>query len=48
MYAWVTDDLSTVPLLLHDIRLSPITPSTFLQAFVPAVILIVTKTIKLS
>ena len=33
MYAGVTHELSTFPLRLRDMRLSPITPSTFLQAF---------------
>ena len=47
MYAGVTHELRTFPLRLRDMRLSPITPSTFLQAFAPAVILITTKTINL-
>ena len=47
MYAGVTHELSIFHLRLHDMRLSPITPSTFLQAFAPAVILIVNKVINL-
>ena len=47
MYAGVTHELNTFPLRLRDMRLSPITPSTFLQAFVLAVILTVTKAINL-
>ena len=38
-------DLSTFSLRLRDMRLSPITPSTFLLAFALAVILIVIKAI---
>ena len=47
MYAGVTHELSIFPLRLCDMRLSPVTLSTFLEAFVPAVILIVTKTFNL-
>ena len=47
MCAGVTHELSTFPLRLRDINLYPITPSTFLQAFAPAEILIVTKAINL-
>ena len=47
MNAGVTHELSTFPLCLRDMRLSPIAPSTFLQGFVPVVILIVTKAINL-
>ena len=43
MYAGVTHELSTFSLDLGDMRLSPITPSTFLQATVSAVTLIITK-----
>ena len=43
IYADVTHELSTFPLRFRDLRLSPITPSTFLQAFVLVVIIIVTK-----
>ena len=39
IYAGVTHGLSTFPLRVRDVRLSPITPSTFLQAFAPAVFL---------
>ena len=42
-----THEPSTFPLRLRDKRLSPITPSTFLQAFAPAVTLIVAKAINL-
>ena len=42
-YADVTHELSTFPLGLRDMRPYPITSSTFLQTFAPAVILIVTK-----
>ena len=45
MYASVIHELSTFPLRLRDMRLSSITPSTFVQAFVPAEIL--TKAINL-
>ena len=50
MYAGVTYELSTLPLGLRDyrdMRLSPITPSIFLQTFAPAAILVVTKAINL-
>ena len=47
MYAWVTHELRTFPLRFCDIRLSPTIISTFLQVFVPAVMLIVTKAINL-
>ena len=40
MYTGATDEVSTFPLSLRDIRLSPITRSTFLQAFPPAVSLL--------
>ena len=43
LYAGVTHERSTFPLDLPDMRLSPITPSTFLQVISPAVILIITK-----
>ena len=33
--AGVTNELSTFPLRFRDMRLVPITPSTFLQAFAP-------------
>ena len=33
MYAGVTHDLSTFPLRLRDMRLSPTIPSTFIQVF---------------
>ena len=45
MYAGVTHELSTFPLRLRDLRISSITPSTFLQAFALVVIIIVTKAI---
>ena len=45
MYDGVAYDLTTFPLRLRDMRLSLITPSTFLQAFAPAEILVVTKAI---
>ena len=45
MYVGITHRLSTFPLHLCDMRLSPITPSTLPQAFAPAAILIVTKAI---
>ena len=47
MYAGVTHELSTFPLRIRDMRLSSITPSTFLQAFAPAVILDVAKAINI-
>ena len=47
MYAGVTHELGTFPLRLFDMRLSPITLSTFIQVFALAVILIVTKAINL-
>ena len=43
VYPAVKHELSTFPLSLRDMCLCPITPSTFLQAFAPAVILIKTK-----
>ena len=43
IYAELTHKLSTFPLSLHDMHLSPIIPSTFLQVFAPAVILVITK-----
>ena len=43
MNAGITHELSTFSLSDVDVRLSPITPSTFLQVFAPGVILIVTK-----
>ena len=47
MYAGVTHELGTFPLRLREMHLSPVTATTFLLAFVLAVILIVTKTINL-
>ena len=44
MYAEITHELSIFPLGLRDMRLFPITPSNFLQAFAPVVILIITTT----
>ena len=41
-YYQLSCQLSTFPLDLRDTRLSPTTPSTFLQALTPAVILIIT------
>ena len=46
-YAGVTHELGTFPLRLRDMRLSPITPSIFLPALAPAVVLLVTKAIHL-
>ena len=40
MVAGVTHELITFSLSLRDMRLSPITLSTFLRAFTPAVILV--------
>ena len=47
MYARVTYKLSTFPLSLRDMRLSPTTRLTYLQTIAPAVILDVIKTIYL-
>ena len=47
VYAGVTHELSTFLLRFRDMGLSHVTPSTFLQAFVRSVILIVTKAINL-
>ena len=47
MYADVTHQLSMLPLRLRDMRLSPITLSTFPQALTLAVTLIITKAINL-
>ena len=44
-FVYAGAELSTFPLSLRELRLSPITPSTFLQAFALAVILFVTKAI---
>ena len=44
MYAGVTHELSPILLNLRDKSLFTITPSTFLQAFAPAVALIIIKT----
>ena len=43
MNAGLTHELSIFPLCLRDMPLSPTTPSTFLQAFFPVVILILLK-----
>ena len=49
MYAGIIHVLSIFHVRWRDMRLSPITPSTFLQAFAPAeIILIVTKAINLA
>ena len=48
MYAWVIHELGRFSLRLCDMRLSPINPLTFPQAFVLAVNIIVTKTIRYS
>ena len=47
LYAGVTQELSSFPLRLRYIRLSPVTPSSLLETYVPAAILIVTKAINL-
>ena len=41
IYAGVAHELSTFLLCLRDMRLSPITLSTFLQAFAPALIIVI-------
>ena len=46
MLTEATHELCIFPLLLRDMRLSPIIPSNFLSAFAPVVIPTVTKTIK--
>ena len=43
MYAGVTQELSIFPLIVRDMRLSPIISSTFLQAFTHVINLIITK-----
>ena len=43
----VTHELIIFPLCFREMRLFPIVPSTFLQAFAPVVILILTKAINL-
>ena len=47
MHDRVTYELSTFHLRLRDTRLSPVTPTIFLQTFAPAVILSATKVINL-
>ena len=43
MCAGVTHELSTFPVIFRDMPVCPFTPSTFLQTFAAAVILIITK-----